>query len=32
MGLNGQKAVKEKYNWTIEEAKLLSIYTEILEN
>lgn len=32
MGLNGQKAVKEKYNWTIEEAKLISIYTEILEN
>lgn len=32
MGLNGQKAVKEKYNWTIEEAKLISNYTEILEN
>lgn len=32
MSLNGKKAVIEKYNWTIEEKKLLSIYHEILEN
>lgn len=29
MGLNGQKAVHEKYNWTIEEAKLLEFYQQI---
>lgn len=26
MGENGRKAVEEKYNWTIEENKLLSLY------
>lgn len=26
MGRNGQRAVAEKYNWTIEEAKLLEFY------
>lgn len=29
MGRNGQKAVHEKYNWTIEEAKLLEFYTSL---
>ena len=29
MGDNGQKAAKEKYNWTIEERKLLSIYNKL---
>ena len=29
MGRNGQKAVKEKYNWGIEEKKLLLIYGKI---
>lgn len=31
MGKNGQKAVKEKYNWEIEEKKLIAVYKEILE-
>lgn len=30
MGRNGQKAVEEKYNWTIEEAKLLGFYRRVL--
>jgi glycosyltransferase involved in cell wall biosynthesis len=29
MGENGKKMVKEKYNWTIEEVKLLSFYKEL---
>lgn len=29
MGRNGQKAVLEKYNWAVEEEKLLKIYEEI---
>lgn len=29
MGRNGQKAVHEKYNWDIEEAKLLEFYQQI---
>lgn len=29
MGRNGQKAVHEKYNWTIEEAKLLEFYNNL---
>ncbi|MBL0343206.1 MAG: glycosyltransferase family 4 protein [Bacteroidetes bacterium] len=29
MGLNGRNAVSEKYNWQIEETKLLSIYSEL---
>lgn len=32
MGRNGQKAITEKYNWTIEEPKLLSLYKEVLEH
>jgi glycosyltransferase involved in cell wall biosynthesis len=30
MGKNGKKAVYEKYNWTREEQKLISIYYELL--
>lgn len=30
MGENGRKAVEEKYNWTIEEQKLLKLYNELL--
>jgi glycosyltransferase involved in cell wall biosynthesis len=30
MGRNGQQAVQEKYNWTIEERKLLSFYQSII--
>lgn len=30
MGRNGQRAVEQKYNWTIEEAKLLAFYKELL--
>lgn len=30
MGRNGQKAVHEKYNWTIEENKFLNLYTSLL--
>lgn len=30
MGENGKKAVFEKYNWTIEERKLLAFYEEIM--
>jgi glycosyltransferase involved in cell wall biosynthesis len=26
MGKNGRKAVEEKYNWTVEEKKLLDLY------
>lgn len=29
MGYNGQQAVKEKYNWSIEEKKLYSLYEEL---
>jgi len=32
MGERGKKAVLEKYNWGIEESKLLSIYEKVLEN
>ena len=32
MGLNGQKAVHEKYNWNIEEDKLISLYNKLLNN
>jgi glycosyltransferase involved in cell wall biosynthesis len=28
MGRNGQRAVSERYNWSIEEAKLLNLYAE----
>ncbi|ABM38418.1 glycosyltransferase family 4 protein [Polaromonas naphthalenivorans] len=30
MGENGRRAVLEKYNWSIEEAKLLSFYDQVL--
>lgn len=30
MGKNGIKAVEEKYNWLVEEKKLLKFYTEVL--
>jgi hypothetical protein len=29
MGQNGIKAVNEKYNWTIEEKKLINIYQKL---
>ncbi|SUA50694.1 GDP-mannose-dependent alpha-(1-6)-phosphatidylinositol monomannoside mannosyltransferase [Oligella ureolytica] len=29
MGRNGQKAVHERYNWGIEEAKLLEFYNNL---
>lgn len=29
MGENGQKAIKNKYNWSIEEKKLFSLYDEL---
>ena len=29
MGRNGQKAVAERYNWTIEEGKLLGLYRQM---
>lgn len=31
MGRNGQKAVKDKYNWVVEKQKLISFYQDILE-
>jgi len=31
MGENGKKAVIEKYNWSLEEAKLFGVYEEILQ-
>jgi glycosyltransferase involved in cell wall biosynthesis len=30
MGANGRRAVLEKYNWSIEEAKLLALYSRVL--
>ncbi|MFN5911663.1 MAG: glycosyltransferase family 4 protein [Bacteroidota bacterium] len=30
MGENGQKAFREKYNWSIEEQKLFTFYTKLL--
>lgn len=32
MGRNGQRAVAERYNWTIEEGKLLRFYGQLLAN
>ena len=29
MGENGKRAVKEKYNWSLEESKLLNIYEKL---
>jgi glycosyltransferase involved in cell wall biosynthesis len=31
MGENGKQAVREKYNWTIEEKKLFEVYEKVLE-
>ncbi|MDP4532067.1 glycosyltransferase family 4 protein [Marinobacter salarius] len=31
MGRNGQRAVEERYNWGIEEQKLLALYQELTE-
>jgi len=31
MGENGKKAVENKYNWKIEEKKLLNLYKGILK-
>jgi glycosyltransferase involved in cell wall biosynthesis len=30
MGVNGRKAVEDRYNWGIEEKKLLYLYQELL--
>ena len=30
MGINGKKAVYEKYNWNVEKEKLLKVYEELL--
>jgi glycosyltransferase involved in cell wall biosynthesis len=32
MGQNGKKAVLEKFNWSVEEDKMIKIYQQILEN
>ena len=31
MGENGRRAVLERYNWSVEEAKLLAFYKDILQ-
>lgn len=31
MGLNGRRAIKEYYNWDLEEKKLVSLYEKLLE-
>jgi glycosyltransferase involved in cell wall biosynthesis len=31
MGLNGQKAVADRYNWASEERRLLAFYTDLLQ-
>jgi glycosyltransferase involved in cell wall biosynthesis len=31
MGENGRRAILEKYNWAVEEAKLLDLYRQILQ-
>ena len=31
MGKNGRKAVEQKYNWSIEEKKLLTLYKHLLQ-
>jgi glycosyltransferase involved in cell wall biosynthesis len=31
MGKNGRKAVEQKYNWSIEEKKLLTLYKDLLK-
>jgi len=30
MGKNGRRAVEERYNWRMEEEKLLALYQELL--
>jgi glycosyltransferase involved in cell wall biosynthesis len=30
MGKSGREAVQEKYNWTVEEKKLINIYNFVL--
>ena len=30
IGENGRRAVKEKFNWSVEEKKLLALYEDIL--
>jgi glycosyltransferase involved in cell wall biosynthesis len=30
MGKNGRRAVQERYNWSIEEKKLLALYEKLL--
>lgn len=32
MGLNGRRAVKEEFNWSVEEQKLLALYRDILKD
>lgn len=32
MGRNGRKAVENKYNWSVEEEKLISLYRDLLKN
>jgi glycosyltransferase involved in cell wall biosynthesis len=32
MGENGRRAVLEKYNWSIEEKKLIQFYEEVLKD
>ncbi|MCF6365107.1 MAG: glycosyltransferase [Bacteroidales bacterium] len=32
MGKNGQKMIKEKYNWNIEEKKLFNVYKKVLND
>lgn len=32
MGKNGRKAVETRYNWKVEEKKLIALYRELLEN
>lgn len=32
MGENGRRAIREEFNWSIEEKKLFSLYENILEN
>lgn len=32
MGENGRRAIKEEFNWGVEEKKLLALYKDILEN
>jgi glycosyltransferase involved in cell wall biosynthesis len=31
MGRRGRQAVRERYNWGVEEAKLLRVYRELLD-